>query len=208
MAFIETPTFPDTLAYGSHGGPSWLTHVVQVQSGHEARTQRWSQQRMVWQVGLQNRPETDTKTLIGFFNAIAKGRLNGFRFRDPNPGESTGTDEPIGTGNGVATTFQLVKRYTIGAYAYDRTITKPVTGTVTCKVNNVSTGAFSVNTTTGVVTFSSAPGNGLSVTASYTFDVPVRFETDRLDIEPVSRRDGVGAYSWGDIRLIETRDIA
>lgn len=206
--FIETPTFPDTLAYGAHGGPVWLTHVVTPQSGNEKRTRRWSHRRQLWQVGLRNRSAAETITLVGFFNAVAVGRLNGFRFRDPNPGEALGTNEQIGTGNGVTTAFQLIKTYSAGAYLYNRTITKPVTGTVTCALNGTPTGAFTVNTATGIVTFSSPPGGGVIVTASFTFDTPVRFDTDHLDIEPVSRNDGVGAYTWGDIRLIETRDIA
>jgi len=208
MAFIETPTFPDTLAYGARGGPTWLTQLVVPQSGHEKRTRKWSQQRMRWQVGLQNRSASETITLIGFFNAVAVGRLNGFRFRDPSAGESAGTDEPIGVGDGVDTTFQLSKRYTAGAFTYDRTITKPVSGTVTCKVNGVPTAAFTVNTATGVVTFTAAPGNTLPVTASFTFDVPVRFDVDILDIEIISKNDSIGAYSWGNIPIIETRDIA
>lgn len=162
---------------------------------------------MVWQVGLQNRPESETITLIGFFNAIAVGRLNGFRFKDKNPGESTGTDEPCGIGDGVTTTFQLNKRYTVGAYTYDRTVYKPVTGSVTAKVNNISATLSAVNTATGVITFTVAPGNGLAVTASFTFEVPVRFNVDALDIEPVAVQSP-GAYTWGNIPLIETRDIA
>jgi len=41
---------------------------------------------------------------------------------------------------------------------------------------------WSVDTTTGVVTFSAAPGAGVAVTAGFEFDVPVRFDTDALDV--------------------------
>jgi uncharacterized protein (TIGR02217 family) len=40
-----------------------------------------------------------------------------------------------------------------------------------------------VDVTTGVVSFSVAPAVGAAVSAGFLFDVPVRFDTDRLDIE-------------------------
>jgi uncharacterized protein (TIGR02217 family) len=39
-----------------------------------------------------------------------------------------------------------------------------------------------VDTTTGLVTFVSAPGGGVVVTAGFDFDTPSRFDTDELDI--------------------------
>ena len=44
---------------------------------------------------------------------------------------------------------------------------------------------FTVDTTTGVVTFppSNIPPAGAAITAGYLFDVPVRFDTDYLEID-------------------------
>ena len=46
-------------------------------------------------------------------------------------------------------------------------------------------GGYAVSTTTGLVTFlpGTVPGVGAAVTAGFEFDVPVRFDTDRLEID-------------------------
>jgi uncharacterized protein (TIGR02217 family) len=60
---------------------------------------------------------------------------------------------------------------------------------------------WSVNTTTGIVTFGSAPGAGVAVTAGFEFDVPVRFDTDTLDVTLDLERLG----SITSIPLLELR---
>ncbi len=45
---------------------------------------------------------------------------------------------------------------------------------------------FSVDALTGVVTFDVAPADGAAVTAGFLFDVPVRFDIDRLEVELTS----------------------
>ena len=90
----------------------------------------------------------------------------------------------MGTGNGTAKTFALIKRYGTAALTYDRAITKPVAGTVRVAVAGVELAAtaFSVNALTGLVTLTTAPANGAAITAGYSFHTPVRFDTDRLDV--------------------------
>ena len=50
--------------------------------------------------------------------------------------------------------------------------------------------------------FKPAPGEGTAITASFTFDVPVRFDIDRLDIELTS----FDAAEAPSIPLIEVRE--
>lgn len=202
MAFIETPRFPDDISIGSTGGPSFFTSVVTAPSGYESRNSNWTYARAEYEVGLVNRSATLTRALFAFFNAVAKGQLNGFRYKDYGAGESTGTDEPIGTGTGAEQTLQLVKVYTSGALTYTRPIYKPVSGTVVIKLDGTPTGAFSVNTATGVVTITAGVGD--AITATFDFDVPVRLATDDLR---VTRGESADAFSWPSILLRETRDI-
>ncbi len=61
--------------------------------------------------------------------------------------------------------------------------------------------AFTLDATTGRVTLAAAPGLGAVVTAGFTFDVPVRFATDRIEIDHQALRAGVVA----DIPIIEIR---
>jgi uncharacterized protein (TIGR02217 family) len=137
----------------------------------------------------------DLSELIAFFEA-RRGRLHGFRFRDfadwqscapsltPNP-----LDQALGIGDGARTSFSLLKAYGIGEGVYQRPIVKPVVGSVVVAVDGVATGAFSVDVTTGVVTFTVAPAAGKAVTAGFAFDTPVRFDTDKLE----ASLDGFGA---------------
>lgn len=200
--FIETPSFPDTLAYGGVGGPRWLTLIASSPGGGERRTQRWATTRGEWQAGLVNRTSTETLSLLAFFYTIGKGRANGFRFRDFEGGEDTGTDEGLGLGIGSSTTYQLVKHYVLGTHEYQRPIQKPIAGSVTIKVNGTPSTSFTVDTTTGIVTMNAT--NGAVLTASFLFEVPVRFETDQCQVRYVAPN----AYSWDALPLVEIRDIA
>ncbi len=117
-------------------------------------------------------------------------RLTGFRLKDfadfksCAPGEAiSATDQSIGTGNGTATSFALSKTYTSGPSSWTRAIKKPVAGSVIVAKNGVTqTSGVSVDTTTGVVTFVTAPAASAAITAGFEFDVPVRFDTDALSI--------------------------
>jgi len=112
------------------------------------------------------------------------------------------TDQAIGIGDGATTIFQLVKAYTSGAQIWTRSITKPVVGTVTVALDGVSQVAgWVVDTTNGQVTFTTAPASGVIVSAGFEFDVPVRFDTDRLDVTHDLERLG----SITSIPLIEVR---
>jgi uncharacterized protein (TIGR02217 family) len=98
----------------------------------------------------------------------------------------TPLDQRIGTGDGATKTFQLVKTYGSSFAPYMRTISKPVSGTVRVATNGIEQpvgSAFNCDPTTGLVTFPVPPAPGAAITAGYSFDVPVRFDTDELDID-------------------------
>ena len=95
-----------------------------------------------------------------------------------------------------------MKRYASGAQSWTRAIAKPVTGTVRIALAGVEQpSGWSVDTATGVVTFSGAPGAGVAITAGFEFDVPVRFDTDVLDVTLDLERLG----SITSIPLLELR---
>lgn len=60
---------------------------------------------------------------------------------------------------------------------------------------------WSVDATTGSVTFTAAPGAGVPITAGFEFDVPVRFDSDTLDVTLDFERLG----SITSIPLLEIR---
>lgn len=173
---------------GAVGGPERMTEIVRLASGVESRNARWSGSRRRWDVGGTVLRLDAAHELVAFFEARG-GRLNGFRFRDPvdwkscAPGQAiSAMDQEIGTGDGVTASFQLLKRYQSGEDAFSRVIRKPVDGSVLIALDGGTTLAFSVDATTGVVTFDDAPGEGVVVTAGFEFDTPVRFDIDRLDM--------------------------
>lgn len=197
MGFVEVQ-FPTDISYGSSGGPEYATDIVASNSGYEQRNVNWQQARARYNVAHGVKTKTQLDALIAFFRA-RKGRAYGFRFKDWTDYQGS---ETLGTGNGVITQFQLIKTYASGSVTELRTITKPVSGSVQVYENAVlQTSGVSVDTTSGLITFAIAPAAGLAITASYQFDVPVRFDTDKLS----ASLDAYGIHSWLDIPLLEVR---
>jgi uncharacterized protein (TIGR02217 family) len=108
----------------------------------------------------------------------------------------------IGTGDGTAVQFALTKTYASGPASWTRAIVKPVAGTVRVAFDGVEQASgWSVDTATGIITFGTAPGDGVAVTAGFEFDVPVRFDADSLSIHLENVRAGdVPAIAIVEIR--------
>lgn len=199
MPFIDV-RFPEAIAYSATGGPGFSTDIVTSVGGMEQRNANWQLARGRWEVGLQHRTTQETEAFVAFFYAVAQGQYNSFRFKDPL--DSTFTDEVIGGGDGTTTTFSLRKVYAMGSREYIRLLQKPVPGTVTVTVGGVPAVGFTVNTSTGRVTLSSAPASAAVIQASGAFDVPVRLSIDSLE---GLRYVSIDAYSWESIQLLEVR---
>ena len=207
MAFHEV-RFPDNISRGARGGPERRTQIVELASGDEERNASWANSRRRYDVAYGIRRSDDLAAVVAFFEA-RNGRLHGFRYKDwadyksSLPSQPTSpTDQQIGTGTGSLKTFQLVKRYASGAQSWTRTIVKPVAGTVRVALGTVEqlTG-WTLDPTTGVLTFTTAPAGGVIVRAGFEFDVPVRFDSDTLDVTLDFERLG----SITSIPLLEIR---
>jgi uncharacterized protein (TIGR02217 family) len=199
MPTFHEVQFPPKVAYGASGGAEFNTSITTTFSGFEQRNVNWQKARGRWDVSTGIKTKIDMDILQAFFRARF-GKAYGFRFKDWSDYQAVG--QTLGTGNGTQTVFQLMKAYTSGAYSYSRDIKKPVTGTVKIYLNAVlQVSGFSVDLTTGIVTFSAAPGAGVIVSADFDFDVPVRFDTDTLAV----RADGPGIFVWDAIPIVEIR---
>lgn len=212
MPAFDEVQFPTGISYGVTGGPRRRTEIAALASGAEERNALWADSRREYNAGYGIRSHDDLHTVLAFFEArLGQGR--GFRFKDwldwksgPPLIATTATDQLLGTGTGALATFQLVKAYTSGGRTWTRTIRKPVAGTVKIAVAGVVKALgtdFTVDTTTGVVTFlpGRLPGAGAAVTAGFEFDVPVRFATDYLAVNLSQFEAG----EIPDIPLIEVR---
>lgn len=197
MAF-HAIRFPLDISLASRGGPERATDVVSLASGREERNSRWAHSRRRYNAGYGVKSRADMAAVLAFFEE-RRGRFHSFLWRDAL--DHAATDQAIGTGDGETVSFQLSKRYGASFDPYLRPISKPVAETVVVKVDGVVTDV-ETDPLTGIVTLAEPPVEGAVVTASFGFDVPVRFDTDRLDIE-LSSFDAAEAPS---IPLIEVRE--
>jgi uncharacterized protein (TIGR02217 family) len=209
MSAFHDIRLPARLAFGCTGGVERRTEVVTLASGHERRSSPWAQGRRRYLIATAARPLDEAAQLVAFFEA-RRGRLHGFRFRDPTDFKScvpsaqpAATDQAIGTGDGARKTFQLIKAYGGAPEVATRTIARPVAGTVKVAVGGVALApaAFTVDPATGLVTLVAAPAAGAAVSAGFEFDTPVRFDIDRLDLQ----MEGFAAARIAACPLVEVR---
>lgn len=194
-------SLPMRLNFGAQGGPERRTEVVPLASGGEARNAVWAGSRRRWELGGAITTLEELRELVAFFEARL-GRLHGFRFRDvvddrtSAPGTPIGaTDQALGLGDGARQVFQLFKTYG----DTERRIFKPVPGSVRVAVDGSEVNDAVISAVTGEVTLSSAPDEGALVTAGFVFDVPVRFDTDRLE----TSLEAFGAGRAGQVPIVE-----
>jgi uncharacterized protein (TIGR02217 family) len=199
-SFMDDVIFPVRVSHGTTGGPDWPASIVTLANEEEERNTAWSAPLRRYDAKYGVRTHDELYEILKLYHA-AMGRLRGFRLKDWTDYRSgpplltpTPLDQTIGTGDGVAAAFQLVKNYLVGAHGHVRTIVKPVADTVRVAVAGVEktlTTHFTVNAATGVVAFTDGniPATGQAVTAGFEFHVPVRFD---CAMEQVAVRGPIG----------------
>lgn len=195
--------FPTAISFNSRGGPMRQTQVVSLGSGDEVRNARWRNSKRTYDVGYGVRSDNDLHTVIEFFEA-RNAKLVGFRYKDwldykscPPLNDTTALDQQIAIAAGSATVYQLVKNYISGPRYWQRNITKPVAGTVKIAVGGAVVTNWTIDTTTGLISFLAPPVG--TITAGYEFDVPVRFDTDNIQASASDPKAG----KYESIPLIE-----
>ncbi|MBD1205523.1 MAG: DUF2460 domain-containing protein [Rhodobacteraceae bacterium] len=198
MSFHEV-RFPANLSFGSTGGPERRTEIVTLANGFEERNTPWAQSRRRYDAGLGLRSLDDVAALIAFFEA-RRGQLYGFRWKDwadfkscKPSGRVGALDQVLGTGDGAQREFVLAKTYDPLGTAFRRPILKPVAGTVQVAVAGdakVEAVDYALDLATGRLTFVEPPDVGAVITAGFEFDVPVRFDTDRIAVSVASFQAG------------------
>ncbi len=208
MNFHEV-RFPASLSFGSVGGPERRTDIVTLANGFEERNTPWAHSRRRYDAGLGMRSLDDIETLISFFEA-RQGQMFGFRWKDWSDFKSGAAtaevdkgDQVIARGDGETVSFQLVKTYSSGGFSYVRPILKPVLGTVTLGLDQdaLREGVdFEVDLATGRVMFSAPPPEQVEITAGFEFDVPVRFDTDKI-------QTSVASFQAGDVPNVPVVEV-
>jgi uncharacterized protein (TIGR02217 family) len=210
MPSFHEVLFPENISYGSAGGPKFKTTVFTADSGYEQRNIDWANTRAEYDVSHGIKTQAQMDELTAFFYA-RRGRAYGFRFKDWN--DYLLSQEVIAHGDGMTTAFQITKTYTSAqaesseSDTYTRKITKPkwasVAGVTVAGVVKTSPTHYSVDYTTGMITFVSPPASGAEIKiGAAEFHVPVRFDTDHLD----AKHEFWMTQSWDSIPLVEVRD--
>ncbi len=216
MAFHDVQ-LPDDIERGAIGGPMFKTTVVPMASGFEQRNIDWSQTRGEWDASYGIQTKDDYTRLIDFFYN-RQGRAHSFPFKDWSDFEigkfadPTSDNQILALGDDVEVDFQIFKRYISGAFNYDRDITKPIAANTVVLLDNVvqtTPGDYSLAALTGIITFVVAPastggtggGGEEVVSVAGEFNVPVRFDIDKLDIQLQIEN----ASALPSINLVEVR---
>lgn len=218
---------PDAVpGYPVLASPRWSTEIVSVDSGDEQVNQRWA--HPLYRYTLPEAVRTmDVFNAVRDHWLIVAGPARAFPFRDPldfasvplvTPARTpttSPTDQVLGLGDGFTRSFQLRKTYTRGGFSYARTIRLPVVSSIRVwrdrHFDSVSgqwveagemSGGFSVERTSGIVTFETPPAAGATLKWGGLFDVAVRFESDDA-FDGILRTFGLGGFA--DLTLIEKR---
>ena len=177
------PSLPG-LAWSVTKTPTFQTRIQRAVSGRELRALDYPYP--LWQFTLvfdflRDNPTAgydELRTLMGFF-LLCRGAFGTFLFRDPSDDQVTG--QQIGVGDASTTVFQLQRA--IGATLPGGGFLEPVVAPNILSAAYLhgitqSPGNYSVDPNTGLVTFSTAPGSGLIITADYSYYFRCRFVDD------------------------------
>jgi uncharacterized protein (TIGR02217 family) len=160
--------------------PIFSTDVQTSVSGRETRNANWLYPKYKWQLTynfLRAGAQQELQTIIGFYNA-RQGQFDPFLFSDTFTPDNAVTGQEIATGDGATTVFQLVR--TLGGFI------EPVTAPNTVSniyLNSAVTTAYTVDPTTGLITFTTAPAAGAVITADFSYYWRVRFLADSYDFD-------------------------
>ncbi|MBR2141216.1 MAG: DUF2460 domain-containing protein [Rickettsiales bacterium] len=193
--------FPESVSIRSKHHIEYNTSVHRSKNGREQRISNMEQPLSYYDVVSGVKTTEEINELVKFFK-LMEGRACGFRFKDWL--DYGAENQIIGVGDNKNKTFQLIKMYTITVenetISHIRKITKPVKNKVDVFVNGVKYNDFlSLDYTTGVVTFDEPPATDEVVTATFEFDVPVRFDVDNLEII----MNNVNSGEINNLKLVE-----
>lgn len=205
MSFLDV-RFPLDISYGAVGGPEFSTEVVAFKSGLEQRNQNWDVARCSWDVAKACKNRALVGKLITFFR-VAKGRAFSFRFRDFTD-FTVARSEGVFVATDVPDVYQLAKKYRNEAgepNAENRAILLPTTATIWDGDGTLLTAGidYTLDPLGGLVTMAADSPPIVPAAWSGEFDVPVRFDIDKLPLT-IEDRDFWRSTS---IQLIEVKEI-
>lgn len=189
------------ITYGTTATITTNTAIVESLSGRETRSINWVQPLIKFNIGQRGCINQELESFIAFHRA-RKGAYEGFRFKDWSDYQLS--NQLITLNQDLQA--QLFKTYTVAGVSVKRPLVKIVEETVTVNVGNSPvTEGWEVDFNTGVITFDEQPTGAIRV--SCEFDVPVRFESDKIDLRFEAYEPGTGRkiFNWEGLTLTEVR---
>jgi hypothetical protein len=215
MSYQNMPTMPISMAAGLKKSPVFNTVVQKVAAGRGNTSislkpfPTWSFEFSLEHItGNEETAASTVAAFLGMFMSVS-GSNGLWTFTDPQDSAvsytnsamlnvTAGAVSPMGLyGDGSSTQFQLAR--SIGGVAWDILQNVTVTG---LKVNGSlkSLGTDYSVSSTGVVTFASAPANGYTLTWAGTFQYLCRFKSDSVDaLREFSKNSGTDNWSISSI---------
>jgi uncharacterized protein (TIGR02217 family) len=196
---------------------TFSTEIQESLAGREVRIQNF--QNPIWEFTLSyeyllNDPKSVDETgatpleqLIGFYLARG-GQFDDFLLNltdlTSKVEDSVCSGQPIGTGDGVTKSFQLVRN--IGGFL--EAVQNPANQSATMYVNGVAQAASTYSLSNGLVTFNNPPASGAAITADFVVLYRVRFHTgtsrsgkEGIEFENFSYQ----LYECKEVQLISVR---
>jgi uncharacterized protein (TIGR02217 family) len=199
---IHNIRLPPDIERGAEGGPMFSTTITETDNGRESSNINWTYPLRRFDISYPIQERENIDDVITFFYA-RRGRAYGFLFKDWS--DFSFTENVIATGDGAETAFQLRKVYNDAVAPFYLPITRPVSGTLQVwngGLLQTETTDYTVDYSTGIITFTSAPADTNLITAACEYNIPVRFDNDQLNINV----DFYDAVSAGGITIKEIRE--
>lgn len=190
---MASEIFPKTISAESNGGAAFDVDIV----GNAREWRNLATRMPRWEFDVSHAAQTPDRyvPLQAFFIAH-QGPLLTFRYWDP-------LDHVVAAGDGAfetidATHFQMRKLYQFGALTFYRSITKPISGTITITGGS----GASVDYETGIVTVAS----GTPTAWVGQFHVNARFNARAMVPRVLAPWQGKGyIVQWEPIPVVEVR---
>lgn len=206
-AFLDDLIFPVAISRGSAGGPIWKVDITELSSGHEERNSPWSSARREYDLRWTRRSKDERYVILQTY-LVAGGALCGFRLLDQSDHMSCApsatpapTDQPLGIGDGVTTSFALSKVYQVGIYSHSRRIHKPFGALLVATDGVAAAGGWTLDAATGLVSFDVPPAAGAALTWGGYFHTPVRFDSDLSQTVLSGDFDDIPSIMLKELRL-------
>ncbi|KAF1706294.1 DUF2460 domain-containing protein [Pseudoxanthomonas sacheonensis] len=176
MAFLDF-RLPTRVEAGFSAIPTHKTRIKTLVGGNEKRNAGWTGSKRRYTSAYAGFNRAERAELLNAAEAT-DGMVYAFRFKDWN--DFRVELQTLGVAPAGSTPIQLIKTYTFGPRTKTRTITKPVTATVVVYENDVLKPG-STSSLTGLFTPTDPWTPAAVISATFDFDVPVRFATDEIE---------------------------